>query len=243
MLFKKKYDLIFGIGEACACSQILRKCQLQFFSYPYDWLWGSDIVTKTKILANNYKDFINKLDLEDTGNNNADKKNLCKVYRNIKNNIVFNHDFEYKYPFEESYKKVKTKYDRRIKRQIFQIEKSNKVLVVYLQAPNNNNIINENILLEVRQILQDRFPHQDISLLYLSCDHNNKKISYKNIFENIYVSSFDYDAYNKEIPHAVNGQILQKLFCKLKISTKFMTLKNLYKRNLYLAKCLFRGIL
>ena len=57
--------------------------------------------------------------------------------------------------------------------------------------------------------------------------------SYKNIFENIYVSSFDYDAYNKEIPHAVNGQILQKLFCKLKISTKFMTLKNLYKRNLY----------
>ena len=243
MLFKKKYDLIFGIGEACSCSQILRKCRLQFFSYPYDWLFGSDILSKTKILTDNYKDFINKEDLEDTGKNNTDKKNLCEIYHNKRNNITFNHDFAYDKPFEETYKEVKTKYDRRINRQISQLEKSSNVLAVYLQTPNNGNIVKEEVLKEVYQTFKNRFPNQNISLLYLFCEHSNKKIEYKKLSDNIYTAYFDYDAYNKEFPYETNRQTLQKLFCKLKITTKFMNYNNFYKRILYLTKCLFRGML
>ena len=243
MLFKNKYDLIFGIGEACSCSQILRKCQLQFFSYPYDWLFGSDILKKTKILTDNYNDFINKQDLEDTGDNNKDEKNLCEIYYNKSNSIYFNHDFACNEPFEKVYEEVKRKYDRRIKRQIAQFEQSNRVLVVYLQTPNNRDVIDGNTLLEVHQMLKNRFPNQEISLLYLFCEHGNKKIEYKKLSDNIYTAYFDYDAYNEKIPFETNRKILQKLFCKLKISTKFMTLTNLKKRNLYLIKCLFRGML
>jgi len=35
------YDLIFSIGEACFCTQILRFNNLQEFSYPFDWMYGS----------------------------------------------------------------------------------------------------------------------------------------------------------------------------------------------------------
>lgn len=70
MLFETQYDLVFGIGGACSCSQILRKCCLQFNSYPYDWLFGADILTRVSILINDYKDFINFGDLEDTGHTN-----------------------------------------------------------------------------------------------------------------------------------------------------------------------------
>ncbi len=243
MLFKKKYDLIFGIGEACSCSQILRKCHLQFFSYPYDWLYGSDILKRAQILANNYKDFLEFDDLEDAHFTNNDKHNLCEVYHNKNNGICFNHDFAYEKPLSETFDKVKEKYDRRIKRQLDQIEKSNNILVVYIQTPNNTNPIDDSILEETQKTLQSRFPKQRIMLLYLFCNHENKTITQEKVSDNIFKAYFDYDAYNRDFPYEVNRQILQKLFCKLKITTKFMTPTNLYKRCVYIIKCFFRGLL
>lgn len=38
MLFNQKFDLIFSIGEDCACSSYLRRYNLQDYSYPFDWL-------------------------------------------------------------------------------------------------------------------------------------------------------------------------------------------------------------
>ena len=38
MRFDKRYDICFGIGEACVCSQVLRKAGLQKLSYPFDWV-------------------------------------------------------------------------------------------------------------------------------------------------------------------------------------------------------------
>ena len=135
MLFETQYDLVFGIGGACSCSQILMKCCLQFNSYPYDWLFGSDILTRVKILSNDYKDFINFEDFEDAGYDNKDKNNLCEAYHNKNNDITFNHDFAYGKPLIETYDAVQQKYERRIKRQIRQIENSENILVVYLQPP------------------------------------------------------------------------------------------------------------
>lgn len=39
--YEKKYDLIFSIGEACSCAEVLRESRLRFYSYPFDWLYGS----------------------------------------------------------------------------------------------------------------------------------------------------------------------------------------------------------
>lgn len=243
MLLKKKYDLIFGIGEACSCSQILRKCRLQFFSYPFDWLFGSDILTRARVLTDNYRDFINYEDLEDFCMTNKDEHNLCEIYRNKKNDIHFNHDFAYGKPLSETYEAVRIKYDRRANRQISQIEKSKKILAVYVQTPDNRKPVDNNTLIEVYNTLKSRFPKQDINLLYLFCDHDKKIIKQETVQEGVYRFDFDYDAYNKELPYLVDRHILQRLFCKLKISTKFMTPKNFIRRCFYLTKCFFRRML
>ena len=33
-----KYDLIFSMGEACSCSEAIRRLNYQDFSYPFDWV-------------------------------------------------------------------------------------------------------------------------------------------------------------------------------------------------------------
>ena len=240
MLFNKKYDLVFGIGEACSCSQVLRKCHLQFFSYPFDWLFGSDILTRVKILTDDYQNFMNIDDLEDTNQNNKDKKNLCEIYHNKSNDITFNHDFTYNQPLEKSYPEVQKKYNRRIKRQLNQIENSENVLVVYVQTPNNRNIIEDSVLTEVYDLLQKRFPNQNITLSYFFCNHDKKFPEYKMIKNNIIKTELDYDAYNKDFPYVVNSEILQKEFSKIKITGKFMSLKNLLRRYFFVAKCFFK---
>ena len=52
----KKYDFVFSIGEACSCTQVLRQQGLQNASYPFDWLFGSTLVKRCEILANEFKD-------------------------------------------------------------------------------------------------------------------------------------------------------------------------------------------
>ena len=64
---KKQYDLIFGIGEACLCSQALRNDNLQVFSYPFDWVYGTLLHNRVEILTNRFKDFFNKEDLVKIG--------------------------------------------------------------------------------------------------------------------------------------------------------------------------------
>ena len=243
MLFETKYDLVFGIGGACSCSQLLRKCSLQFYSYPYDWLFGADILTRVSILANDYKDFINYEDLEDTGHTNLDKKNLCEIYHNKSNDITFNHDFRYGKPLIETYDKVKAKYDRRIQRQINQIEHSDNVLAVYLQIPNDRMIVDNEVLIESHNTLKKRFPKQNIALLYIYCNHGSKQVEYENIQEGLIKTKFDYDAYVEAVPYAVNDMVLQNQICKIKMTTKFITNKNLCSRYIYLTKCFFRGML
>ena len=243
MLFNKKFDLIFSLGEACSCSQILRKCRLQFYSYPFDWLFGSDILTRAKILADDYKGFIDFEDLEDFGQTNKAPANLCEIYYNKKNNIHFNHDFAYGKTLQETYPKVREKYDRRAERQLKQIEQSNKILFVYVQIPPNREEVSDETLAEVRNVLQKRFPKQEITLLYLYCNYDNKNFELKEVSDEIVKAEYDYDGYIKELPYEVNRKALLKLFCKIKISTKFMDVKNLFRRLIFVTKSFFRGIL
>ncbi len=57
---KKKYDFIVSIGEACICSESLRKSLLQIKSYPFDWILSHDILTNLDIVLNDFNDFLNK---------------------------------------------------------------------------------------------------------------------------------------------------------------------------------------
>ena len=241
MLFDKKYDLIFSIGQACSCTKMLRKFKLQFYSYPCDWIFGSTIIDRVKILTNEYKDFLNFEDIQVTSDSNNIATNLCAACINTRTQIRFTHDFPYGQPAEETYPKIKEKYDRRIKRQLNQIEKSERVLVVYLQMPNNDEYIDDEILIEAHSMLEKRFSKQEITFLYISCEHGKKDYELKEVSKNVIRTSFDYDAYLSEAPNMVSEINMEKLFCKIKISRKFLTPKNYWRRFFYLLKCFYKG--
>ena len=99
----KKYDLIFSLGAACLCSSTLRKKNLQFYSYPLDWVFGGDFTFRVDLLVSDFADYINKEDLVFTGKQNEAKNNLCDIYFNKRTNMGFNHDFPVGIPFEEAF--------------------------------------------------------------------------------------------------------------------------------------------
>ena len=236
---KKKYDLIFSIGEARSCAEVLRESRLRFYSYPFDWLYGSTLLDRIKMLANNMKDFINKEDLEFA---HEARSISCNAYCNKLNNITFNHDFKNNIPFDEAYIEVREKYNKRINRLLEQIRNSQNILVVYIQTPNNKSEIAQDAILEGYDILKEKFGDK-INLLYLFCE---PEIDVKNRIEidlnqNVKCIKYDYNAYNIDFPYVVNQEKLLAIFNKIRITNKFLTNTNRLEYFLYKIKLLFKG--
>lgn len=227
---RKKFDLIFSIGEACSCTQALRDAHLQYYSYPFDWLYGAPLSDRANILISGFKDWLNKEALVKVGDNDVSK--IPKyIYENKETNITFNHDFEKTVPFDEMYERVNDKYNRRIKRLLTQIDKSKQVLCVFVQTPNNLEEIPDNELVNVHKILSEKFGNK-MHLLYLKNENGvtlkNKK--FKNITDKIRKVYFEYDAHNKECPYTVNAHTLYRFFKRINISTKNLTFNNVMDR-------------
>lgn len=218
----KKYDFVFSIGEACSCTQVLRQQGLQNASYPFDWLFGSTLVKRCEILANEFKDFIRKEDLEFSYEERSVK---CYAYHNKLNGITFNHDFLKSLEFDEAYPLVKEKYDRRIKRLLKRIENSNSVLVVYLESPitNHPDISNEEIL-QGYSILKEKFGDK-INLLYIK---NSKQEVVIEEFEDGKITkvSGDYKKYGAEFDWQIKKSKVVSIFCKVGIDRRFYVCKN-----------------
>lgn len=194
----EKYDLIFGIGSACLCSQALRKLKLQFYSYPLDWLYGRNFPYRVDLLVNEFKDFINCEDLifEDAWNN--DTHNPCDVYRNQKTGIVFNHDFPKDVPLTETFGQVRSKYERRINRLIGQIRQSERILIVYIEAPGNAEDIGEQTLRDCQKKIEEKFSGKRVDLLYIGCRETHSDERYG---DHIRKLCFNYKNKNNIPPH------------------------------------------
>ncbi|MBR1778570.1 MAG: hypothetical protein IJ752_08335 [Alphaproteobacteria bacterium] len=131
----KKYDLIFSLGAACLCSQMLRKKNLQFCSYPLDWVAGGDFASRVDLLVSGFKDYFNKEDIVFTGGQNGDENNPCEICENKRTEMKFPHDFPAGADLDASYPAVKAKYDRRISRLLDMIESGRNILIVYTIPP------------------------------------------------------------------------------------------------------------
>ena len=224
-ILNDEYDFIFGIGAACSCSETLRKCGLQFQSYPLDWLYGGKLKTRIDLIVNNFQDFINKEDLMKTGE--REHPLPCDIYANKKNKIIFNHDFALHQNLDDTYPAVKEKYDRRIKRLYDNIRKSNKILIVYIQTPNTKTKtkhIKKDIIENISEI-QNKYPNKDIKLLYIA--HKKYPFSIKKIIQTTKNSLLLVTNYrNKDKttePFVVEEKALNNIFKNVKLNKKVIT--------------------
>lgn len=234
MSYKKEYDLIFSIGAACSCTQVLRKCRLQFASYPFDWVVGCNLINRCKMFTNNMEKFIDK---EDLTFSHKVEITQCNAFKNKFNDILFNHDFKINETLEEGYERVRTKYERRANRLYSQIDKAKNVLVVYLQLPNTKEVLQNDELKIAHKILTEKFGDK-FTFLYLHITSGIKledRITDK-ISHDIYKVTFDYDSSTKDVDYAVNFKLLRKYFSIYKISNKFMDKKNFTRRLIYKIK-------
>lgn len=203
-----KYDLIFSLGAACSCTQVLRKNGLQLASYPFDWLYGSTFDKRVDILTAGFADFINQNDLEYIGRDNGQKQHLCDVYYNKATDITFNHDFPAGMPLAEAYVPVKEKYHRRGRRLLAQIKAARRVLAVWIEAPNcADKLADASALLSGWQKLSSHFLDTEIDLLYIS---NSPAATDDQTHPHIRFVRADY-TFEGEEAHVVNPRPLNKI--------------------------------
>lgn len=169
----KKYDFIFSIGRACACSQSLRLAGLQLLSLPWDWLAlnpvsdGPDLPIRLGIMESGFADWLREEDLEfvsDLADNGKDQ------YRNRRYHITYLHDFPHGVPLHESFPAVKEKYDRRVARfQRLMSESKSSVLAVYMDSPVAPTA-DVAVCREAHKRLQALYPHVKVDFLLVSLE-------------------------------------------------------------------------
>lgn len=102
----------------------------------FDWLFGAPLKNRLELLLSNFEGFLDKkylVHLEKNPNCINDYKN--EYYKNIKNEIIFLHDFPASMTFEEGYELVFEKYQRRKKGFMKKLKNPKKFFLFGLERP------------------------------------------------------------------------------------------------------------
>ena len=223
-----KYDFIFSLGAACSCTQMLRKAQLQFASYPLDWLFGSDLAGRIDIVASRFERFLVSYVY-------SERSISCDAYHNEFNDLTFNHDFESGKELKETYLAVKEKYDRRIKRLLDRIEAAQTVLGVFVETPDSGKSkYTAQDLREIHAKLNNAFPNKRFDLLYISPDtemgHGETVTELSEDGLDWIITEYSYTKHN-EPPYSVDHRVMLKILKKYKLNLPLsFRLKRLLQR-------------
>jgi len=166
-----KYDCVFSLGEVCFCANYLRSMRLRKFSSPFDWVAGATFAERMNFLLNDFQNFFNKEDFVYHGKREYPEP--CNIYYNRRTHIIFNHDFPLFKSFEETYPKVKKRYDHRIKHLYQKIYKSKRVLIVYMETfSTKSGIETEKEICKMMKETKYKFPMQRVDLIYIRHNEN-----------------------------------------------------------------------
>ena len=215
MIFKipvyrfSKYDTVFSVGAACFVPEVLKILKLRDFSGPFDWMWGSDAVSRLKIVKNRFRNYFNKQDFEYYAENPDNGK---AVYKNKRTGIVYNHDFPHG-DFDKVYPLVAEKYERRIWRTLEHLDKDKRLLMVYAELKNTGN---KDDIIKIMDEINREFGTKHIDLLYVNNNPDMKTGKYtkpKRISEYVIYSEYHYMKYPDEVQAAqdVLGKILKRV--------------------------------
>ena len=184
-----EYDLVFGIGQACTCSQTLRKAGLQLSSFPMDWANDADPVHNCEIVASHFDHWLDKDDFVYVKHNPV---NGLGIFRNKRTNFMHPHDFA-DGPIEQSYDAVAAKYRRRIERLLQLIGAARRVLAVCIVRPAMPRVSADDMS-KCRAILSSAFPGVSFDVLFFNFAADtaleNRKVS--SPAEGVTTIEFDY---------------------------------------------------
>ncbi len=207
----KKYDLIFSMGVACPCTDLLRSLKLQEWSYPFDWVFGSDLNGRCNILLNDFDGWFEKADfvmLEPTS------VSCHSVWINKKTQIIYNHDFqENSCDINESYQAVRSKYNRRCNRLLGKLKKVRRIAIVWIDRPDKKNptASPEEILQCYSRIVEKYSDKRYLDLYYVHHEADVAQPQIKELKTGVFYITLDYHARGAE-DWAVDLYRLQPVF-------------------------------
>ena len=164
----RTYDLALGLGNACSCTQTLREADLQFLSFPFDWVILSgtdDLRRRVETIANGFAGWFEKDDLERIGVYEPGNKD---IYRNNATGTIFNHEFRRNEDLDRAYPAVRAKYDRRIRRFLELLSSSREILVLRVDRPDQVPPTSEEECREALRRLRELYPSARFEMLHLA---------------------------------------------------------------------------
>ena len=135
---QKQYDIIYSLGSTCAAATYLNRHFLRIQAGPFDWCGNEtrheEFKWRERLIRSHFAGFMQKENLEFIdGVPGISPDPNCEFCRDrVYPLFLMPHDFPVGVPMEESYPRVKAKYDRRIGRFYQNIAASERVLLVYL---------------------------------------------------------------------------------------------------------------
>ena len=203
----KEYDFVFSCGYSCAVTQALRAANLQFASFPFDWMATTSFKAAAQVVAN---DFAHWMDREDLELVDVRRGGIMKhIYRNRRNGFGFVHDFSSFETFDESYPKEAAKYARRIERMKLDLASAKKALAIYVEAPIMPRIYDEE-LAETKRIFETKYPGTEFELVYCCEDPAKTGKASVSTRDGITVIAADYRTFTEdgEVNHEMNNAFL-----------------------------------
>lgn len=186
-MHKQSYDLIVSLGGSCASTKQLRKRNLQFESFPFDWLFHKE-ESQLSALADGFKTNFNNWLKQENLNPLPEKErgdSKCNQYIDIETGFRYIHDFFQPKENQTQYKQVLDKYKRRYDRLINAIQQSNKILFL-LDSTHSIKIEHfQSFLKEMEKL----FPKKQFHIMHVyfnpkkeKIDESTKQITIHNIY-------------------------------------------------------------
>ena len=162
--FGKRFDFVFSIGEDCGCAMNLRRFGLRIMSSPFDWVNSASFGTRIDLLCKAFDGFCDRESLvfEPQNPNVTPFVAHHDTYFDKRFGFRFIHDFDKDVPLDESYPRVREKYDRRIARTLGKIRQSRHVLAVWWSR---DKIVPTEEIAEAVDRLRKTFPNSDMNLM------------------------------------------------------------------------------
>ena len=198
----KRYDLAFSCGFACGVTQALRAAELQFASFPFDWIMSQGFLACARVIATDFSHWMDRDDLELVDVRRGGINN--HIYRNRRNGFGFVHDFSSFKTFDENFPEASAKYARRIERLTACLASAKTVLAVCAEWPILPRVSDAE-LAEVRRTLSERYPNAAFDLLYFYNEDDCRNPRVVSSADGVTVVANDYRTFsNGELNHEMN---------------------------------------
>lgn len=220
---KVRYDLIFGLGFACSCSESLRAAKLQLLSFPYDWItltvcdgldYSHELPNRIHEITEDFQDWLSP---EEFVFYRCDEENRKDVYINRRLKYIFNHDFPAGIPFSESFPMVQMKYRRRINRLLGLIRSARRILIVRVDRPDLPIATDIADCQAAVRALEDHFAPARFDFLQISFAEGQDEIQEESFAGNVTRWTLDYQDHRPDVGSwrvdvPLLGELLKKRF-------------------------------